>query len=117
MVILNAPWKLDEALRESLPAMARLLSKDRPVEWKLDWLLEEGAEPPAPSPLPPSRLAALGLPTARVRPGSGKPGLAGRSPSPGKPGPDKPGSPKAGRAGASPSKAPRTPRIRPDRAR
>ncbi len=57
MVILNAPWQLDDALREPLRAMARLLStQQRPAEWKLDWLLQEGAEPPAPSPLPASRL-------------------------------------------------------------
>ena len=58
VVILNAPWKLDDALRDSLRAMARLLSKDRPAEWKLDWLLQEGDEPAATGPLPPSRLAA-----------------------------------------------------------
>jgi len=68
MVILNAPWKLDDTLREPLQAMARLLSKDRPAEWKLDWLLQEGAEPPAPSPLPPSRLAALRLLASRTPP-------------------------------------------------
>jgi 23S rRNA (adenine2030-N6)-methyltransferase len=68
MVILNAPWKLDDTLREPLQAMARLLSKDRPAEWKLDWLLQEGAEPPAPSPLPPSRLAALRLLSSRTPP-------------------------------------------------
>jgi 23S rRNA (adenine2030-N6)-methyltransferase len=56
MVILNAPWNLDDTLREPLRVMASLLSQDRPAEWKLDWLLQEGAEPPAPSPLPPSRL-------------------------------------------------------------
>jgi len=58
MVILNAPWKLDEVLREPMQAMARLLSRERPAEWRLDWLLQEGAEPPAPSPLPRSRLLA-----------------------------------------------------------
>jgi 23S rRNA (adenine2030-N6)-methyltransferase len=63
MVILNPPWKLDDALREPLRALARLLSQERPAEWKLDWLLQEGAEPPAPSPLPPSRLA---IPIART---------------------------------------------------
>jgi 23S rRNA (adenine2030-N6)-methyltransferase len=56
VVILNAPWKLDEVLREPLRAMARLLSQERPAEWKLDWLLQEGAEPVPPGPLPPSRL-------------------------------------------------------------
>ena len=63
MVILNPPWKLDDALREPLRALARLLSQERPAEWKLDWLLQEGAEPPAPSPLPPSRLTT---PLARI---------------------------------------------------
>ena len=57
MVILNAPWKFDDVLRQSMQAMARLLSKDRPAEWKLDWLLQEGDEPPVSSPLPRSRLA------------------------------------------------------------
>lgn len=58
MVILNAPWKLDDTLRDPLREMARLLSKERPAEWKLDWLLQEGDEAAAGTPLPPSRLAA-----------------------------------------------------------
>ena len=62
MVILNAPWNLDDVLREPLRALASLLSQECPAEWKLDWLLQEGAEPPAPSPLPPSRLAAARSP-------------------------------------------------------
>ena len=41
MVILNAPWKLDELLRELLRAMTPLLSQERPAEWRLDWLVEE----------------------------------------------------------------------------
>jgi 23S rRNA (adenine2030-N6)-methyltransferase len=41
MVILNAPWKLDEVLRDSLRAMAPLLSQERRAEWRLDWLVEE----------------------------------------------------------------------------
>lgn len=57
MVILNAPWKLDDVLRDSLRAMARLLSRGHPADWKLDWLLQEGDEPPVASPLPRSRLA------------------------------------------------------------
>jgi 23S rRNA (adenine2030-N6)-methyltransferase len=65
MVILNAPWKLDEVLREPMQAMARLLSRERPAEWRLDWLLQEGAEPPAPSPLPRSRLLATRDPASR----------------------------------------------------
>jgi 23S rRNA (adenine2030-N6)-methyltransferase len=43
MVILNAPWKLDEALRESLRVMAPMLSQERPAQWRLDWLVEESA--------------------------------------------------------------------------
>ncbi|WP_430390726.1 23S rRNA (adenine(2030)-N(6))-methyltransferase RlmJ [Dyella sp. 20L07] len=43
MVILNAPWKFDDALREPLRAMAPLLSQDRPAQWRLDWLVEETA--------------------------------------------------------------------------
>lgn len=53
MAILNAPWKLDDALREPLRALARLLSQERPAEWRLDWLAEEGTQaPPRPTPLP-----------------------------------------------------------------
>ena len=51
MAILNAPWKLDDALREPLRALSRLLAQERPAEWRLDWLLEEGGAP-QPSPLP-----------------------------------------------------------------
>lgn len=43
MVVLNAPWKLDETLREPLRALSRLLSQDRPATWNLDWLIAEGA--------------------------------------------------------------------------
>ncbi|AIF48711.1 23S rRNA (adenine(2030)-N(6))-methyltransferase RlmJ [Dyella japonica] len=43
MVILNAPWKLDDALRDSLRAMAPLLSQEHPAKWRLDWLVEESA--------------------------------------------------------------------------
>ncbi|MCX7514370.1 23S rRNA (adenine(2030)-N(6))-methyltransferase RlmJ [Frateuria hangzhouensis] len=50
MAIVNAPWKLDDTLREPLRALARLLSQERPAEWRLDWLAEEGTRPP-PSPL------------------------------------------------------------------
>lgn len=57
MAILNAPWKLDETLREPLRAMASLLSREQPASSKLDWLLdEEGSMLNTPSPLPPSRL-------------------------------------------------------------
>lgn len=57
MVILNAPWNLDDALRDSLRSLASLLSQDQPAEWKLDWLLDEaGSMLNAPSPLATSRL-------------------------------------------------------------
>ena len=65
MVILNAPWNLDDVLREPLRALASLLSRERPAEAKLDWLLQEGAEPAAPSPLPPSRLLRPDTPPRR----------------------------------------------------
>ena len=41
MVILNAPYQLDEALREPLRAIARLLGKEQPAQWRLDWLLQD----------------------------------------------------------------------------
>jgi 23S rRNA (adenine2030-N6)-methyltransferase len=43
MVILNAPWKLDDALRDSLRAMAPMLSQERPAQWRLDWLAQDSA--------------------------------------------------------------------------
>jgi 23S rRNA (adenine2030-N6)-methyltransferase len=52
MAIINAPWKLDDTLREPLRTLARLLSQERPAEWRLDWLAEEGTATPPPSPLP-----------------------------------------------------------------
>jgi len=51
MAIVNAPWKLDDTLREPLRALGRLLSQERPAEWRLDWLAAEGAATPPPSPL------------------------------------------------------------------
>jgi 23S rRNA (adenine2030-N6)-methyltransferase len=48
MVILNAPWNLDQVLREPLQAMANLLSQERPAEWRLDWLTQDN-EAPTPS--------------------------------------------------------------------
>ena len=57
MVILNAPWKLDDALREPLRVLAGLLARERPATVKLDWLLDEaGSQLNTPSPLPASRL-------------------------------------------------------------
>ncbi len=52
MVILNAPWNLDQALREPLRAMARLLGQGQPAEWKLDWLANDSAEAIAAVPPP-----------------------------------------------------------------
>jgi len=57
MVILNAPWNLDDVLREPLRVLAQLLAQERPAEIKLDWLLDEaGSQLNTPSPLPASRL-------------------------------------------------------------
>jgi 23S rRNA (adenine2030-N6)-methyltransferase len=59
MVVLNAPWNLDQVLREPLQAMARLLSQERPATWRLDWLVQEGDTAASQShhtrPLPSSR--------------------------------------------------------------
>ncbi|HEU4671189.1 MAG TPA: 23S rRNA (adenine(2030)-N(6))-methyltransferase RlmJ [Dyella sp.] len=56
MVVLNAPWNLDEVLREPLRAMARLLGQGEPARWQLDWLVNDSAEAPpkarAPAPRP-----------------------------------------------------------------
>ncbi|WP_049623190.1 23S rRNA (adenine(2030)-N(6))-methyltransferase RlmJ [Frateuria defendens] len=41
MAVLNAPWKLDEALREPLRALAQRLSPQQPAACTLDWLVEE----------------------------------------------------------------------------
>ena len=55
MAIINAPWQLDETLREPLRALARLLAQERPAEWTLDWLVAESAGAPAkPARLPPT---------------------------------------------------------------
>ncbi|MDO1530049.1 23S rRNA (adenine(2030)-N(6))-methyltransferase RlmJ [Fulvimonas sp. R45] len=64
MAIFNAPWKLDEALREPLRALARLLSQERPATWTLDWLLQEGeaAAPQRPPVAPASPAGRLRRP-------------------------------------------------------
>jgi 23S rRNA (adenine2030-N6)-methyltransferase len=51
IVVLNAPWNLDQMLQDSLPVVARLLSQERPAEWRLDWLVQDN-ETPTPSPAP-----------------------------------------------------------------
>ena len=57
MVILNAPWNLDDSLREPLHALAGLLGQDGAAQVRLDWLLDEaGSQLNTPSPLPASRL-------------------------------------------------------------
>ncbi|MFC5440298.1 23S rRNA (adenine(2030)-N(6))-methyltransferase RlmJ [Rhodanobacter ginsenosidimutans] len=63
MAILNAPWNLDDVLREPLRALGELLAQDKPATTRLDWILQEGAEPPAPSPLPASRLSTRERPS------------------------------------------------------
>jgi 23S rRNA (adenine2030-N6)-methyltransferase len=45
MVIVNAPWKLDEALRDSLKVLPKLLGQAGEAEYRLTWLVEEGKDP------------------------------------------------------------------------
>ena len=62
MLILNAPWKLDQVLREPLRALARLLSREQPAQWALDWLLSDS------SGTAPAQAAAAQVPGHRSRP-------------------------------------------------
>lgn len=41
MAVLNAPWHLDQTLREPLRAMAHLLSQERAAQWRLNWLVQD----------------------------------------------------------------------------
>jgi len=41
----NAPWKLDEALRDSLKVLPKLLGQAGEAEYRLTWLVEEGKDP------------------------------------------------------------------------
>lgn len=51
VAIVNAPWKLDEALRDSLRLLPKLLGKPGESEYRLSWLVEEGKdEEPAHAP-------------------------------------------------------------------
>ncbi|QWT21029.1 23S rRNA (adenine(2030)-N(6))-methyltransferase RlmJ [Bacillus sp. NP157] len=47
MVIVNAPWKLDDALRDGLKALPKLLGEPGEAEYRLTWLVEEGKDPAA----------------------------------------------------------------------
>lgn len=40
MLVLNAPWRLDERLRALLPALARALGEDAGAGWRVEWLRE-----------------------------------------------------------------------------
>ncbi len=42
MLLLNPPWKLDDDLRDALPALARALS-ETPNGWRLEWLREDAS--------------------------------------------------------------------------
>ncbi|NID06883.1 23S rRNA (adenine(2030)-N(6))-methyltransferase RlmJ [Luteibacter jiangsuensis] len=53
MVIVNAPWKLDETLRDSLRLLPRLLGTAGESEYRLSWLVNDEANE-APSPAAPS---------------------------------------------------------------
>ncbi|TCV94702.1 23S rRNA (adenine2030-N6)-methyltransferase [Luteibacter rhizovicinus] len=50
LAIVNAPWKLDDTLRDSLRYLPKLLGKDRQAEYKLSWLVEEGQDEQPPHP-------------------------------------------------------------------
>ncbi len=52
MVIVNAPWKLDETLRDSLKVLPRMLGKPGESEYRLSWLVND--EPAQTPPTPPS---------------------------------------------------------------
>ncbi|HTV85853.1 MAG TPA: 23S rRNA (adenine(2030)-N(6))-methyltransferase RlmJ [Dyella sp.] len=58
MAVLNAPWNLDQVLREPLQAMAQLLSQERAATWRLDWLLrdDDASAPIKPKLAHPTRL-------------------------------------------------------------
>ena len=45
MAILNAPWNLDQVLREPLQAIARLLAQGHAAQWRLDWLVRDEDTP------------------------------------------------------------------------
>ncbi|WP_413623685.1 23S rRNA (adenine(2030)-N(6))-methyltransferase RlmJ [Luteibacter sp. Lutesp34] len=53
MVIVNAPWKLDETLRDSLRLLPRLLGTAGESEYRLSWLVNDEADD-VPSPATPS---------------------------------------------------------------
>jgi 23S rRNA (adenine2030-N6)-methyltransferase len=44
VAIVNAPWKLDEELRDSLRLLPKLLGTPGQSEYRLTWLVEEGKE-------------------------------------------------------------------------
>ncbi len=46
IVVLNAPWDLDQRLRTAVPTLARLLAQDDAAAWQLDWLRSETPAPP-----------------------------------------------------------------------
>ncbi|MBB3228677.1 23S rRNA (adenine2030-N6)-methyltransferase [Luteibacter sp. Sphag1AF] len=50
VAIVNAPWKLDDTLRDSLRYLAKVLGKERQAEYKLSWLVEEGQDEQPPHP-------------------------------------------------------------------
>lgn len=45
MVIVNAPWKLDDTIRDSLRLLPKLLGQPGEAEYRLTWLVEEGKDP------------------------------------------------------------------------
>jgi 23S rRNA (adenine2030-N6)-methyltransferase len=41
MVIVNTPWQFDRQLETLLPDLARLLARDEPGQWRVEWLTAE----------------------------------------------------------------------------
>jgi len=41
MVIVNAPWQFDRWLEALLPDLARVLARDTPAQWRVEWLTAE----------------------------------------------------------------------------
>jgi 23S rRNA (adenine2030-N6)-methyltransferase len=46
MVVLNAPWDLDQRLRAAMAVLARLLAQGDAASWQLDWLRSDMPVPP-----------------------------------------------------------------------
>lgn len=110
MAIINAPWKLDADLRESLRALPKLLGTPGEAEYRLTWLVEEGndkEESPATQAFRTRREpTVLAPPAAPARPGRGSSARGGAGASSSRPltgAPARPGGAVRSRSGDAPS--------------